>query len=166
MFLWWQALVAAAVATLVMTALMWMAASMGMTRMDMSLMLGSMFRRDTDAARRIGLPIHFLNGLAFGLVYALVWWALDPEPSSAWWIGLIFGAVHGMVAIVMMPVMSTVHPRVRESATGAGEGAAGEVALPRFGFGGTGFGSMTPVGILMGHLVFGLVWGLVFWWLI
>jgi len=34
--------------------------------------------------------------------------------------------------------------------------------LPRFGFGGSGFGLMTPLGILAGHLVFGLVWGVVF----
>ena len=69
MLFWWQALVAAAAATAVMTALMRVGASMGMTRMDMSLMLGSMFRRDADAARRMGLPIHFVNGLVFGLVY-------------------------------------------------------------------------------------------------
>jgi hypothetical protein len=63
---------------------------------------------------------------------------------------------------VMMPVMSAMHPRVGPTeSTGPGD-----VVLPRFGFGGTGFGSMTPVGILMGHLVFGLVWGLVFWWLV
>jgi hypothetical protein len=165
---WWQAIVAGFVATVVMTALMRMGASMGMTRMDMAEMLGSMLRRDSEGARRIGTPIHFVNGLVFGLVYGVVWWALGPEPASAWWIGLVFGAVHAVVAMVMMPVMSAMHPRVRAGAAAVqpGEGPAGEVVLPPFGFGGTGFGSMTPVGILMGHLVFGLVWGLVFWWLV
>jgi hypothetical protein len=163
---WWQALVAGFVGTVVMTALMRMGASMGMTRMDMAVMLGSMFRRDEEGARRLGLPMHFVNGLVFGLAYGVAWWALGPEPASAWWIGLIFGAVHAVVAMAAMPVMSGMHPRVRERAGVSGEGAAGEVALPSFGLGGTGFGSMTPVGILMGHLVFGLVWGLVFWWLV
>jgi hypothetical protein len=74
--------------------------------------------------------------------------------------------VHAVVAMAAMPVMSGMHPRVREGTGVSGEGTAGEVALPPFGFGGTGFGSRTLLGILMGHLVFGLVWGLVFWWLI
>ncbi|HUP32698.1 MAG TPA: hypothetical protein VM184_06650 [Gaiellaceae bacterium] len=167
MFFWWQALVAGFVATVVMAALMRMGASMGMTRMDMMVMLGSMFRRDEAGARRLGTPIHFMNGLVFGLVYGVAWWALGPDPANAWWIGLVFGAVHAVVAMAMMPVMSSMHPRVRERA-GQVEGGpvAGDVALPPFGFGGTGFGSMTPVGILMGHLVFGLVWGLVLAWLV
>ncbi|HUH15459.1 MAG TPA: LysR substrate-binding domain-containing protein [Gaiellaceae bacterium] len=117
--------------------------------------------------RRLGLPIHVMNGLVFGFVYGIAWWALAPDPANAWWIGLVFGAVHAVVAMVMMPVMSAMHPRVRDrGAVEAGASPSGEVTLPPFGFGGTGFGSMTPVGILMGHLVFGLVWGLVFRWLV
>lgn len=160
---WWEGLVAGFAATLVMTPLMQMGAAMGMTRMNMTVMLGSMFRRDADSARRIGTALHFMNGIVFGLAYALVWWALDPAIENAWWIGPIFGAVHSVVAMVMMPVMSGMHPRVE----GRGETTEGsDVVLPRFGFGGTGFGAMTPVGVLMGHLVFGLVWGLVFSWLV
>lgn len=165
MFEWWEGLVAGFVATVVMTMLMQMGSAMGMTRMNMAVMLGSMFRRDPDAAGRLGMALHFMNGLVFGLAYTLVWWALDPAPEDAWWIGLIFGAVHSFVAMAMMPVMSGMHPRVREG-TVAVTSPAREVVLPRFGFGGTGFGAMTPMGILMGHLVFGVVWGLVFWWLV
>lgn len=159
MFQWWEGLIAGGAATLVMTVLMQMGAAMGMTRMSMTEMLGSMFVRDATAARRLGSAVHFMNGLAFGVLYAAVWWALEPAIESAWWVGLIFGAVHGFVAMAAMPMMSAMHPRVRETAP------QGEVVLPRFGFGGTGFGAMTPMGIMMGHLVFGVVWGLVFWWL-
>ncbi len=160
---WWEGLVAGFAATLVMTPLMQMGARMGMTRMNMPVMLGSMFRRDADSARRIGTVLHVMNGIVFGLAYALVWWAFDPSIENAWWIGAIFGAVHSIVVMAMMPVMSGMHPRVE---VGGETTDSGEVVLPRFGFGGSGFGAMTPVGILMGHLVFGLVWGLVFWWLV
>lgn len=158
----WEGLVAGFAATLVMTPLMQMGTAMGMTRMNMLEMLGSMFRRDAESARRLGLALHLSNGAAFGLVYAVVWWGLDPAPERAWWLGLVFGGVHSFVAMGMMPVMGAVHPRVDRSEPSS----AGDVVLPPFGLGGIGFGSLTPVGILMGHLVFGLVWGLVFWWLL
>lgn len=165
-FNWWEGLVAGALATVAMTALMQMGAAMGMTRMNMALMLGSMFRRDPESARALGMTLHFMNGLAFGVLYALVWWAIDPaDLADAWWIGLVFGAVHGVVAMAMMPVMGGMHPRVRGDAFAVSEGPGSELRLPPFGFGGRGFGSMTPMGILLGHLVLGVVWGIVFWWL-
>jgi hypothetical protein len=160
---WWQGVVAGGAATVVMTLLLQMGGWMGMTRMNMGLMLGSMFVGDPGRARAVGWTMHLVNGLVFGLLYAVVFWIVDPESvSSAWWIGLLVSLAHGIVALASMPIMSAVHPRVR-----AGDvGATGELTLPRFGFGGRGFGAGTPVGILMGHLAFGLVWGLVFWALV
>lgn len=162
MFHWWEGLVAGLAATAVMTPLMKMGAAMGMTRMDMPLVLGAMFRRDARSARVFGTALHFMNGAVFGLAYAAVWRAFDPAIESAWWIGLGFGVVHGFVAMLMMPVMSSLHPRVRDADQAT---PGGEVVLPRFGFGGSGFGAMTPAGILIGHVVFGPVWALVFRWL-
>ncbi len=156
MLFWWESIVAGAAATVAMTAAMRAGSAMGMTSMNMGLILGSMFKSDAAGAKRLGWVLHGMNGLVFGLAYGVVWWALDPSLDSAWWIGLLFGLLHGGIASAAMPMMSAMHPRVRPGA------AAGEVVLPRFGFGGSGFGSMTPLGILAGHLVFGLVWGVVF----
>ncbi len=61
-------------------------------------------------------------------------------------------------------MMSAMHPRVRSGAVSSVPSSG--VSLPPFGFGGVGFGRGTPVGIIMGHVVFGLVWALVFVWLI
>ncbi len=159
-FHWWQGIVAGGIATAVMTVLMQMGAAMGMTRMSMPLMLGSMFVREPERAGPLGWGLHAMMGLLFGLVYALVFWVVDPaSAASAWWIGLLVGAVHGLVVLAVMPVMGAMHPRVGRGGVNA---ADGEVVLPEFGFGGRGFGSGTPLGIMMGHLVFGLVWGLVF----
>lgn len=165
MFHWWEGIVAGFAATVGMTALMELGTAVGMTRMNMAVMLGSMFRRDADSARVLGAVLHFTIGLGFGFLYAGAWWAFDPAIENAWWLGLIFGAVHALVAMAVMPLMSAMHPRVRRAGN-VGAPRAGEVVLPPFGFGGRGFGSMTPVGILVGHLVFGLVWGLLFWWLV
>lgn len=155
-------LVAGGVATVVMTALMQMGRSMGMTSMEMPLMLGSMFRRDAAGARQLGWMLHAMNGFVFGLIYAAAWAALDPAEADAWWVGLIFGAVHGTIVLFVMPIMSAMHPRVHSGGAVRSE----EVSMPPFGFGGAGFGRGTPLGIMMGHLVFGLVWATVFVWLI
>lgn len=163
---WWEGIVAGGAGTIAMTAMMMMGTAMGMTRMNMGLMLGSMFARRRADAELIGWPMHLMMGLAFGFVYALLWWAFEPaQASDAWWYGLIFGGVHGVVAMVAMPMMSAMHPRTDgvPAPGGAPPGDGESVSLPRFGFGGTGFGPMTPLGIEVGHLIFGGVWGLVFW---
>ncbi len=77
------------------------------------------------------------------------------------WIGAAFGAVHGIVAAMAMPMMSAMHPRVSGGARTA-EAPSGEVVLPPFGFGGKNFGRATPVGLWMAHIVFGAAWGIVF----
>ena len=115
-FNWWERLVAGAAATVFMTLLMEMGAAVGMTRMNMAVMLGSMFRREPGSAKTLGMIMHFMNDLVFGVLYALVWSAIDPaELADAWWIGLVFGAVHGAIAIDVMPVMSAMHTRVMPS---------------------------------------------------
>jgi hypothetical protein len=48
---------------------------------------------------------------------------------------LIFGAIHGVVAMVMMPVMMKMHPRPPQMNGGL----------------------LMMVGLLIGHMVFGLV---------
>jgi len=48
---------------------------------------------------------------------------------------LIFGAVHGVVAMVMIPVVMRMHPRPTQMESGG----------------------MMVVGLLMGHMAFGLV---------
>ncbi len=80
---WWQGLVAGGVATAVMTMLMQMGGAMGMTRMNMPIMLGSMLTRDATRASVLGWIMHALNGLVFGLLYAVVFWAVDPAASRA-----------------------------------------------------------------------------------
>jgi hypothetical protein len=60
--------------------------------------------------------------------------------SATWLWGLIFGAVHGVVAIAMMPVMKRMHPNPPQMAGG----------------------SLVMVGQLMGHMVYGLVVALVY----
>jgi uncharacterized membrane protein YagU involved in acid resistance len=86
-----------------------------------------------EAATGVGMVIHFMMGAIFAIIYALLWSV--GFGSATWLWGLIFGAAHGVVAIVMMPLMMRMHPRPPEMVGGP----------------------MTMVGQMMGHLLFGLV---------
>lgn len=141
------ALIAGLVGTAAMTLLMMLAPRMGMPKMDVMGMLGSMVSQDAGRARLIGAVMHFMMGMVFAVVYALLW-SLGIGSASALW-GLIFGAVHGLGAGVMMPVMTRVMPSPVSSA-----GVATASASP------SGMSGMP--GLLMGHMVFGLVVALVY----
>lgn len=133
-----SAIIAGLVGTAVMTALMYMAPRMGMPEMDIMGMLGTMVTADEGPAKPIGAVMHFMMGAIFAVIYALLW--ANVLGAATWLWGLIFGAVHGIIAIVTMPMMVRMHPRLPEMA----------------------MGPPMMAGLLMGHLVFGLVVVLVY----
>ena len=132
------AIVAGLAGTAAMTVLMYLAPMMGLPKMDIIGMLGSMFTSNKGTATILGLVTHFMMGGIFAIIYALLWSLGIGSPTWLW--GLIFGAVHGVVAIVTMPLMARMHPRPPEM-----EG-----------------GMLTMLGQLMGHMVYGLVVALVY----
>jgi len=132
------AIVAGLAGTAVMTMMMSIAPRMGMPKMDMPRMLGTMLISREETATVVGMVIHFMMGAIFAIIYALLW-SLGVG-SATWWWGLIFGAVHGLVAAGMMPVMLRMHPRPPEMS----------------------FGPVMIVGVLMAHLAYGLVVALVY----
>jgi hypothetical protein len=100
--------------------------------------------------------LHFMMGVVFFLVYALLFDAFGLESAIAGWAAL-FGAIHGLAAGASMGMMPAVHPRmVRARADGDG----GVVPAP--GFMGTRLGGMAPTAIVMAHVVYGLVAGAVY----
>jgi uncharacterized membrane protein YagU involved in acid resistance len=132
------AILAGLAGTAVMTVLMYVAPMMGMQKMDIVGMLGSMFTANKGVATMLGLMAHFLAGAVFALIYALLW--SIGFGSVTWLWGLVFGAVHGIVAMVVVPLLMRMHPRATEMAGGA----------------------VAKAGMLMAHLVYGLTVALVY----
>jgi hypothetical protein len=110
------AVIAGLVCTLVMTGTIVVAPRVGMTKMDIARMLGTMFVSMKQTATALGMTIHFVMGVVIALIYAWLW-SLGIG-SAAWWWGLVFGAAHGIVASVMLPVLKGMHPRPPEMAGG------------------------------------------------
>src|ERR687888_175641 len=104
------------VATVALTAIMVVAQSFGLSRMDIPLMLGTIFSGDPDRARVAGLFVHLVNGQVFALMYVA---AFAHIGRATWWLGLGFGLAHGLFALVLMvPALPGVHPRMESSRAG------------------------------------------------
>ena len=65
-------------------------------------------------ARALGYLLHFLAGLVFSSIY-FVFLAID---ESSWWLGALFGLVHGAFAgsALVNILLPLVHPRMGSTA--------------------------------------------------
>jgi hypothetical protein len=159
----WPAIVAGLAGGLMMSALMTMMRSMGKTEMDMALLQGSMFTDDRGRARAIGLFTHLvmMSAVVFGSIYALLFAILGVEQGNAWWVGGAIGVVHGLLAGMGMAMMPSMHPRMPAQAQ-VGEGTRHSLQLEPPGLFGKNYGGATPPGMLMAHIIYGIVVGLVY----
>lgn len=133
--------------TAVMTVLMTLAPMMGMPKMNMPALLGSMF--GAPGSRALGLLMHFMMGTVFGLVYAVLFTVVTGPSIIV--LGLLFGVVHWLIVGLMTGMMPMMHAGIK----------SGQVQAP--GIYMTNLGGMLGfAGGLMGHVVFGLVVGLIY----
>ncbi len=135
-------------ATLVMTAVMYMGKFMLPKQMPMDIlyMLGSMMSTDKMTAYGMGSMMHAGFGIAFGLAHVALFVAFDIDDNLVLW-GILFGAVHWMIMGMMMGMMKVMHPGIKD----------GSVADP--GFFVTKFPPMNAMGFMMVHLLYGLTLG-------
>jgi hypothetical protein len=140
-------------ATVTLTAIMVGAQLAGMSRMDIPLMLGTMFTERPDRARFVGFLVHVVNGQVFALGYAAAFSLLG---RAEWWIGGLFGLWHGMAAlVVLVPLASGVHPRMATDRSGPEL----QAVLEPPGLLALNYGRETPIVALVAHVTFGVILG-------
>jgi len=150
---WTSWLVWGFAATAVLTTLMAGSEGLGITRMNIPHMLGTMFTPNRDRAKVYGAALHFLNGWAFSIVYVA---GFHSAHIFTWWFGAALGLLHGaFVAAVVLPVMPGVHPRMASELRGPT--VARQLEPP--GFLALNYGVRTPISILIAHLAFGALLG-------
>ena len=130
------------VATAAMTALMYAAPLMGMPKMDIATMLGTMFVANPGPAFWFGMMIHLMMGtVMFPAIYRFV---LQPGSGSGTGRGVSFGLLLWAAAnLIVMPMMGAIHPMVKSG------------RMPAPGFLMLNLGVMAPMGSLIGHLIYG-----------
>lgn len=140
------------VATAILTAILVGAQALRLTRMDIPTMLGTLLTDRPDPARALGVVMHLGFGQLFALFYASAFHLLN---FASWWLGLLFGLVHGFLALALIiPALPAFHPRMASERTGPD--------LPRLeppAFMAQNYGRQTIIATLVAHAAYGAVLG-------
>jgi hypothetical protein len=150
----WGSLAGGLVGTVILTSGLRVAQEMGWTRMDLPLLLGTIFSDDRSRASVIGYAVHFVNGLVFALGYAGIFEAVG---RAGWDLGLALGAVHALFAGggLVTVVLPALHPRMGTHWTDAEE----TPILEAPGFMLHNYGRATAVVTFAVHLAYGTIVG-------
>ena len=142
------------VGTLVLTTGMRAATELRLTRIDLPFLLGTALTTDRIRARALGYALHFFFGLLFAGVYYVVFQSID---EASWWLGAIFGLVHGLFAgtALVNILLPLVHPRM---ATIFSDASSTPLLEPP-GFLLLNYGRSTPMVMIATHIVYGAVVG-------
>jgi hypothetical protein len=140
-------------ATIVLSTISSATQGLGLTRMNLPYMLGTIFTPDRDRAKLYGFGIHVVAGWVFSLIYVLIFQALG---AAGWWRGAIVGVAHAIfVLVVTMSLLPGLHPRMASEQ----HGPEGQNMLEPPGFLALNYGVQTPLAILISHAVFGAILG-------
>jgi hypothetical protein len=148
------ALVGGAVGTLVLTSGMRVAQEIGWTRMDIPLVLGTMFTPRRRAAAIIGYAVHLANGFLFALVYYGIFSAAG---HAGWLFGLALGGLQAAFvgSAGLNVLLPTIHPRMGTPWTNSRE----TPLLEPPGFLLVNYGPVTAIVTLVLHLAYGAIVG-------
>jgi len=150
----WGALAGGVVGTIVLTSGLRIAQELGLTRMDIPLLLGTVFTDNRSRASVIGYAVHFVNGLLFAVGYYAIFRAVD---HAGWIFGAVLGVVHasfsgGALVTVLLPA---VHPRMGTPWSDSEE----TPILEPPGFMLVNYGRRTAVWTLLVHVAYGAIVG-------
>lgn len=141
------------VATMTLTGLMAGAQTTGITRMDITFILGTMFTANRDRARILGFFIHLIDGWIFAFLY---WAILGSLGSANWWIGGLMGLAHALVVlVVLMPLIPGMHPRMASDF----DGPDPTPALEPPGVLALNYGYRSPLVTIVAHIIYGVLLG-------
>lgn len=146
-------LLAGFAATIVLTTTMAAGQGLGLTRMSIPFLVGTIFTPARDRAMVVGFLVHSLNGLVFAVLYALIFDALD---NATWWLGAGIGLVHALfVLTVGMMLLPGLHPHMVSEYFGP---TPNRLLQPP-GFLALHYGRRTPIVTIVAHVLYGAIVG-------
>jgi hypothetical protein len=141
-------------ATIILTTIMVSAKYLGLTRIDLPFMLGTLFTGSRDKAVRIGVLVHVIMGWFFAFIYGA---AFETSGLKTWWLGMAIGFFHAaFVLSVGLQLLTSFHPRMARPF----QGPTPTRQLEPPGFLALNYGGGTPLATLVAHLVYGTVLGI------
>lgn len=128
-----MALLGGLVATILHTALLYLAPALGLPAIDLPRLMGGLFTADAGTALGVGAAVFLLNGiLVLPLPFAIYWKSLpgdDIEFRGALLKGLVTGLALWLASGVLLPVLGALNQVRGFDATSPGPLALGEGAI-------------------------------------
>jgi hypothetical protein len=141
------------VGTIVLTTIMAGSQSLGLTRMNIPYLLGTMFTANRDRAKVLGVGVHLVMGWLFALLYAAAFHAWG---VATLWHGAVIGLVHSTFLLVVgMPVLPGIHPRMASEH----HGPTPTRQLEPPGLLALHYGVRTPISVVVAHVIYGAILG-------
>lgn len=150
----WGALAGGLVGTVVLSSSLRFAQELGLTRMDLPLLLGTVFTGNRRRASVIGYAWHFFNGLWFAALYGVVFLAAG---SASAVFGALLGVVHALFAggALVNVLLPAIHPRMGTRWTDASQ----TPILEPPGFMLRNYGRYSVLGNVGSHILYGAIVG-------
>lgn len=150
----WAGLAGGSVGTLVLTTVLRAASELGLTRMDLPFLLGTVFTSDRQRAKALGYLVHFGFGLLFALGYYAIFRSIGRDGVL---LGALLGLIHGIFAAtalvnVLLPI---IHPRMGSPFTASNSSPL--IESP--GFLMLNYGTSTFVVSMVAHVAYGALVG-------
>lgn len=141
-------------ATLVLTMIMTASKYIGLTRMDIPFLLGSIFTPDRNKIPWLGFILHLSMGWFFAFIYGA---AFETSGIKTWWFGALIGLVHAAFVLTAgLQIMNSIHPRMARPF----QGPTPTRQLEPPGFLALNYGKGTPLITFLAHLVYGGILGI------
>jgi hypothetical protein len=141
------------VATLLLTTVLELCRGLGLSRISLPFLLGTIFTANRHHAQILGYLLQFTIAFVFSFFYAIIF---DSLQLATWWLGTLMGFLHGlMVLAILLPLLPHIHPRMASEF----DGPDPTRMLEPPGFLGLNYGRRTPIITLLAHILFGLILG-------
>jgi hypothetical protein len=138
-------------ATLVLSIILAVSRPLGITRMDLPFLLGTMFTSNRNKAPWYGFLTHLIIGWLFAFIYAA---AFETTGNSSWWFGMVIGLVHAFFVLSAgLQIVGSFHPRMAQP----NQGPTPTRQLEPPGFFAMHYGRGTPLVTILAHLVYGAI---------
>jgi hypothetical protein len=150
---WGSWILSGFVATLALSTLLSTSQGIGLTRMNVPYLLGTIITPEREKARVYGFLAHFANGWFFSFFYVYIF---EARHVVSWWFGLLIGLSHGLfILAVVMTLLPSLHPRMASEQ----RGPTARRQLEPPGFLALNYGYQTPLSVFVSHAAFGAILG-------
>jgi hypothetical protein len=141
------------IATVAMTTILEGSQGLGLSRLSVPFLVGTLFTPRRDRAMVLGFVAYVIGGWFFAMLYFLLFASLG---VATWWLGGLVGLLHGLFLLVAaLPLLAYAHPRMASEH----DGPAQSYVLEPPGFLGLNYGRRTPLTTLLGQAVYGATLG-------